>query len=526
MPVHTADLDQPAAPARLARATERTPAHWALRTLAVSFGAMLLAFGFTASGRWWAVPLGVAAVVVSVFGARFRQATALGAWGGMLFAVVNLGWLTSVGIDAAMAMAILFSAWWAVTALAIRIVLNLTLWPLLVPTVWVGQEWARSTWPLGGFPWARLGYASVESPLANWIPFLGVYGMTFVLAALGTGLAAAVLWRGRRRVAAGVAIVAVVAVAAVVTGSGASLRPGLDPRGRVFDVAVVQGGPQQGVGLDQARAVLTAHAAQTRALASRGDTPYGLVLWPESSTDIDPFVDVWARAEIESAVSAIDAPIVVGAVTGVPSELGRVRNQAIAWLPATGPGASYTKRQLVPFGEYVPARGLLERLSSRFADVPRDFVAGDDQPVLQVGRISLGVLICFEVAFDDRVRDAINAGATILAVPSNNATYQGTAQPGQQLEIARFRALETGRAVLVASTTGVSAIVDRQGDVMASLEDGGAGVLVGSVTASTEVTTAVRWGGALGGILALVAFASLAMGTRRSLQSRNDRRRG
>jgi apolipoprotein N-acyltransferase len=146
--------------------------------------------------------------------------------------------------------------------------------------------------------------------------------------------------------------------------------------------------------------------------------------------------------------------------------------------------------------------------------------------VLQVGSISLGVLICFEVAFDDRVRDVINAGATILAVPSNNATYQGTAQPGQQLEIARFRALETGRAVLVASTTGVSAIVDRQGDVTASLEDGGAGVLVGSVTASTEVTAAVRWGGALGGVLGLVAFASLAMGTRRSLQSRNDRRRG
>jgi apolipoprotein N-acyltransferase len=133
--------------------------------------------------------------------------------------------------------------------------------------------------------------------------------------------------------------------------------------------------------------------------------------------------------------------------------------------------------------------------------------------VIDVGAVRLGMLICYEVAFDDRVTDAVSAGATVLAVPSNNATYVGTTQPAQQLAITRFRALETARATLLASTTGVSAIIDSSGTVLTSIQDGAAGSRIGDVAPSTQITTAVRWGGAIGVALAVISAVSVIIGT-------------
>lgn len=476
----------------------------------------MLAVGLTPHGWWWLVPLGVAATVVAIYRAGLRQTAIMGASAGVLFTFVHLGWLMSVGFDALVAIAFLFGLWWAVMLTGVRLVLNLQCWPLIVPTVWVLQEWLRSTWPLGGFPWARLGYASIDGPLSSWIPIVGVYGMTYLMAALGAGLAALILCGGRQRVLAGVSLVAAMAVTA---GVGIASHPVAVTDVIELEVAVVQGGPQPGIDWRQKQAVLSAHVNQTRTLAARSELPIDLVLWPESSTDIDPLINVWAQSQISSAAQSIGAPIIVGAVTEVPGETERVRNQAIVWSPTMGAGASYTKQKLVPFGEYVPNRGLLKRLSSRLTQVPRDFVTGEDPPVLQVGPVVVGVLICFEVAFDELVRSAIDAGATVLALPSNNATYLGTAQPGQQLAIARFRAVETSRAVLVASTTGVSAIVDSAGRVVGSLEDGAAGTLRGSVTLSNSITTAVRWGGVIEGVLILVSIVLVAAGALRHRRS-------
>jgi apolipoprotein N-acyltransferase len=340
--------------------------------------------------------------------------------------------------------------------------------------------------------------------------------MTFLLAALGTGLAAVVLSSGRRAIAG----ISLMMSAAVITGVGMALPGAAPSAGGEFRVAVVQGGPQRGQGLDQARAVLTAHADQSRALAANATVPFALVVWPESSTDLDPLIDPWAREQVTEAVEALAAPVIVGAVTAVPGDRENVHNKALVWSPSTGPGAAYAKQRLVPFGEYVPARALLERLSSRFAQVPRDVIPGTGVPVLQVGAIALGVLICYEVAFDGNVRDAIRGGATLLAVPANNATYRGTAQPSQQLMIARFRARETERAVLVASTTGVSAIVNADGSVEARLDDGAAGHLTGSVVPNLALTPSMRWGAVTGGGVALLGLLSVTAGARQQWRAR------
>jgi apolipoprotein N-acyltransferase len=228
------------------------------------------------------------------------------------------------------------------------------------------------------------------------------------------------------------------------------------------------------LGLDefaQRRAVTANHVAATERLAAEvaaGRLPKpDLVIWPENATDDDPFHDSIARSMIESAVHAIGVPVLVGAVLDGPG--AHVRNAAIVWSPTTGPGAIYVKRHLVPFGEYIPGRSVLSHLVGRFSLIPRDFAAGHQPGVLQVGPVRLADVICFEVADDTVVRQAVTGGGRLLAVQTNNATYERPGDDGnggetaQQLEMSRLRAVEHGRAVVVAATSGVSAVIAPDG---------------------------------------------------------------
>ena len=478
------------------------------RLLLSVLGALAISAAFQTPGWWWSAPLGFAMLVASSHGAALRCAAALGAVAGTVFAGATLFWLTSVGLDAYLAVTAVFSVFWASMFAAMRLAMVVRAWPILVPAVWVAQEWLVSRWPLGGFPWVRLAYVSVDSPVAPLVPYVGGYATSYVMAALGSLLAAVLIEVSGRRLLLVVGLTTAIVAMTTAASNAADLTSAPVP----IRVAVIQGGSQPGAGPQQARAVLAAHVRQTLRLPLENATPLTFVLWPESATDIDPFRDRQARAQITSAVDSIGVPVVVGAVTGDPEQAQLARNQAILWSPLIGPGAVYTKRQLVPFGEYVPARSLLERFTTRFAQVPRDFASGTDPPVMAVAEVPVGLLICYEVAFDDRVVDAVDSGATVLAVPANNATYAGTTQPGQQLLIARFRALESARPTLVASTTGVSAIIDETGAVLVSIEDGQAGSRIATVTPSSRITTAIRWGDDIGLMIALVAVLGLIAG--------------
>jgi len=148
-----------------------------------------------------------------------------------------------------------------------------------------------------------------------------------------------------------------------------------------------------------------------------------------------------------------------------------VRNAGLVWTPTQGPTEIYVKRHLVPFGEYVPLRGLVSHLSSRFQLVPNDFVAGNRPGLLHLGPVTIADTICFEVADDTVVRQAVTAGGRLLVVQTNNADYERRGDGGnggetaQQLEMARLRAIEHGRAVV--ATTGVSALIAPDGTVLA-----------------------------------------------------------
>jgi apolipoprotein N-acyltransferase len=252
-------------------------------------------------------------------------------------------------------------------------------------------------------------------------------------------------------------------------------------------------------------------AAQVK--AGRRPAP-DVVIWPENSTDLDPFEYPQIYQTIAAAVGALNRPVLVGEVLDHP-----VRNVGQLWLPGRGPAAEYVKRQLVPFGEYIPFRGLLSHITSLTVLQPVNFTPGSQAVVFRAGRIRLGDVICYEIGFDGLVRSEVTGGANLLTMQTNDATFEVDGQTGesqQQLAMARLRAIESDRAVVVASTTGVSAIVAPDGHLIVHSGTWRQAVLEARVPLITRRTLADRVGsGPEYVIVALTVLALLAAAVRR-----------
>ncbi|MCM2580306.1 apolipoprotein N-acyltransferase, partial [Streptomyces meridianus] len=215
----------------------------------------------------------------------------------------------------------------------------------------------------------------------------------------------------------------------------------------------------------------------------------------------------------------------VGALVDHPTEQGYVENQGIVWDPVTGPGASYTKQHPVPFGEYVPFRDQLSKVISRLQQVPRDFWPGDRTGVLDAGGARIGDVICFEVAYDEIVHETVRAGARALVVQTNNATYGRTGQPDQQLAMSELRAVEHGRAVITAATSGISAVVAPDGTVQQRTEEFTRDVLTARIPLRDDTTLADRVGAAPEWALAIVGLLSCAVAVATGRRGRTEEKR-
>jgi apolipoprotein N-acyltransferase len=258
--------------------------------------------------------------------------------------------------------------------------------------------------------------------------------------------------------------------------------------------------------------VTTNHADVTLRLAARvraGREPApSLVIWPENSTDQDPRLNPFIYSLISAAVNRIDRPVLVGAVLQNP-----VRNAGLLWLPHHGPAQAYIKRQLVPFGEVIPFRSLLDTFTSLPALQPINFTPGHQAVVFHLGKIRLGDVICYEVGFDGLVSSEVAAGANLLTVQTNDADFELDGQTGetlQQLAMARIRAVEHDRAVVVASTTGVSAIIAPDGNLITHTGLWQSASIEARVPLRTDTTLADRLGGWPETILTGSAIAALA----------------
>jgi apolipoprotein N-acyltransferase len=477
-------------------------------------------------------PLGIASAAVLALvarGARARTAFLCGWLFGLGFFVPLLSFLRGLGIDAWLVLAVAEALWFGGLALALRVVSRLPAWPVAAALVWVGQEWARDRFPFGGFPWGRLGFAQTHGPLLPLAAIGGAPMLTAVVALLGSTLAWGLVSHRR----AGVRLLApAMVVAGAVGGAVAVPLPtaGEDAGGAAHaTVAVVQGNvPRLGLeAFAQRRAVTANHVAETERLAAAvkaGVVPApDIVVWPENASDDDPFADPIAHAMISRAVAAAGVPVLVGAVLDGPGD--HVRNAAVVWSPTSGPGEIYVKRHLVPFGEYLPFRSMLSRLIGRFSLIPHDFAAGTRPGVLQVGPVTVADAICFEVADDEVVRQAVTGGGRLLVVQTNNATYERHGDSGtggetaQQLEITRLRAVEHGRAAVVAATSGVSAIVAPDGTVLARTGVFTAAHLVAELPLRDTATVSDQLGAWPERIAALLGLFAVVLGTVRRRRS-------
>lgn len=476
---------------------------------------LALALAFPPVGAWPLAPLAVGTLTLLVRGRTARAGALLGVAAGLGFFVALLSWLRVVGVDAWLLLAAVQALFFAPLGAGLALVTRLPGWPVWTATLWVGEEALRARVPFGGFPWGKLAFSQPHGPLATYAALGGAPLSGALTALLGAALAAALAGRARPRAAAAwAAVAALVLLAGVLlpTPTRGERRHG--PSGVV--VAAVQGNvPRLGLDfLGQRRAVLDNHVRESARLAAAVDAGRlpapDAVVWPENSSDLDPYRDATARASITKAVRRLGVPVLVGAITGA-GDGARVHNVGIVWDPARGPGATYVKRHPVPFGEYLPFRPLLTGWIGRFARIPRDFAPGARPGVLSLGPARIGDVICFEVADDGVVRDVVRGGARLLVVQTNNATYGRTGQTEQQLAIARVRAIEHGRSVVVAATSGISAFIEPDGRVRHRGAEFRPALLVGRLPLRDTPTVAGRlgagpeWALAAVGLLAVVA---------------------
>lgn len=481
------------------------------RAIIAAAAGCAVATSFPPYDQVWLMPVGIAALIVVVHGRRARAGLGYGWVFGIGFMLVLMPWLRVIGIDAWLALSVIEGFFYALMGLSWALVTTHRWWPPVVAAGWVGAEFLRGTVPFGGLPWGRLAFGLVDTPLDRYGRVGGTALVSFV-AVLVVALALDVVIRRDLTWTGGVQV----GVAAGLLLLSLVLPVGLaGPQGQVR-VAAVQGNVP-GDGLDafsERRAVLHNHASATEAFARRvaageQERP-DFVVWPENSTDIDPYGDFPAFSEIDGAVRAMGVPVLVGAVVNGPDP-DHVQNVGIVWSPTTGPGERYVKQHLVPFGEYIPFRGVLTKVISRLEQIPRDFAPGDEVGVLRIASASIGDLMCFEVAYDGLVRGIVEGGGQLVVVQTNNATYAGTGQLDQQFAISRYRAIETGRQVVVSSTDGISGFFSASGDVLARTSIRTRAVLDRQVTLANGTTWGVRLGLWVDLVLSLLALALTAV---------------
>ncbi len=521
-------LQPPAEPLAVASADRPRPISARVAVVLALLAGVVLLLSFPPYDLWFLAPVGVALLGVATHRRRLRPAFGLGLLTGLVLFLPLLDWtrlaagfapwgLLSGAEAGYVGLLAVACAWLSPLLDRWR-----ALWPPTLGLIWVAQEALRDRAPFGGFPWGRLAFSQGDASTLRLAGLGGAPLVTCAVGALGGVLVALVWqrsWRGRNLLPA----VGFVLVGAVLLFSPAGL-PTANSSATTETVAIVQGNvPRLGLEFnEQRRAVLDNHVKATVQLAAdvaagRQKQP-NLVIWPENSSDIDPLRNADAAQQINVASAAIGVPILIGAVlrTDKPSD---ILNAGILWRPGTGPDLSqeYVKQHPVPFAEYMPFRSIA-RLVSDKVDLVKNMLPGDHVGIIRTGSMTLGDVICFEVAYDDIVRETVDDGAQVLVVQTNNATFN-PAEARQQLAMVRLRAVEHGRDALMASTVGVSGFVDPAGNVHDATGFNTAAVVVRAMHLNGPRTVATRlghWPEIFAVLLTLVALAGAFVVRRRA----------
>ena len=442
-------------------------------------------------GWWWAGLLGMAGLYAALM--PWPRGKAPGLWSGALIGFTHalvmylfmLPWIGEfVGNMPYIALSVVCAVYALVMGAGGVAVARWRYGFLAFPFIYVLVEWARSSFPFGGFAWVRLAWGQIDGPLANLAVWGGPALVSLAAVLVGAGLAG-LLIRRVRWVALGAVVLPL--LAGLVTGWTVVNRD--EPTTGEVNVAAVQGNvPRMGLDFNaQRRAVLANHVRVTEELAGE---ELDMVIWPENSSDVNPFADEEAGEMVARAVDAVDTPILVGTITR--DEVGD-RNTMVVMDPESGRGDHHHKHFLQPFGEYMPMRDFFRNFSE-YVDQAGDFKPGPPEFTVGIRDVVVGVATCYEVAFDPALRTAVLDGAQILTTPTNNATFGFTDMTYQQLAMSRLRAIEVDRAVVVAATSGVSAMVHPDGSVSQETGIFEPGKLVETLPLRDSVTFAARYG--------------------------------
>ena len=492
-------------------------------------------------GQWLTVP-GVAALTVLVCWGPARRAPLLGYLFGLGLYATTVSWASVLGWPVAVLLIAILGMFPALTAWTIRLVRDLPGAPVWAACMWSATEVLLARWPVGGFGWVRLAWSAMDTPAAGMLRWIGAVGVSLMVALAGQLLAFTILYRGRAHQIVDATILVLVLGLMCAVGTWTSTHPGAGhvatgatpaastPSGtgrsgsaasaqltdrapsakgqsgtteptRSVRVGIIQGGVDGTAGshaTGYASSVTANHLSETIAQVAddraHGRPATDFLLWPENSTDIDPVQHPEVGRVITLASTIAHQPILVGAVTHGPHK--GERQTTGMWWPthAHAPTSVYHKRNLVPFGEWIPWRSTLLPLVPVLKQVGRQSVPGTTPGVIDARIIDehvvVGDVICFELAYDPTVHDTVRNGAQLIAVQSNNATYTATRQPHQQWRMTRARAIELGRPIVVSTTSSLSGLITSTGEVVTQTTEGAHT----HRSVSVPLTEGVSWG--------------------------------
>ncbi|MBD8012593.1 apolipoprotein N-acyltransferase [Microbacterium sp. Re1] len=466
---------------------------WAAAGVAAVAG-LLMALAFPAAAIWPLVFVALALLLPMLRGRRVGGALLVGLAYGLVFFALQVSFTARyLGPVPWIALTVVEGVLTAVALVPITLAYRWLprVWPRSAPVVlpvvvaglWTTHELFLGNWPYGGFPWSRLGMTQAQGPFAPVASWLGVSGLTFLMVALVALLIELFRMRGRIRpmhlVAPAVTLIVLLLTPLFPTARSGEMR-----------IAAVQGNGTTGY-FDE-REPYGVISAQTDATRMIDDADVDLLVWPEGGIDYDPFQDETTARRLTRLVNEFDAPLLANTAT----ERGeQIFNTSFLWTKDGDATQLHDKRHPVPFGEYVPDRDFYYALAPDLIGlIGREYTPGTNPPLVQVGGTGVGLAICFDVIYDEVIRESVMQGAEVLVFQTNNADFRGTDENLQQLAFARMRAVETGRSVVNVSTVGTSQIIRPDGSTVSTLDADEAGALLEEVELRSGLTAGVVLG--------------------------------
>ncbi|MEE1651128.1 apolipoprotein N-acyltransferase [Brachybacterium sp. J144] len=524
---------------------EVDPTPWPVALLLAALGGVCALLAFPPYDLWMLLPVALALFSAALLVRTVRLAMLVSLVWGLAFFVPLTQWAsTYAGWMPWIALGVFEALYMVVYGLAARTVMvrrGLSLSSaIVVAALWTAVELLRGTVPWGGLTWGSAAFALGDSPLLNLGPWVGMSGLAFVTALLGQLLvhgALSLLGRRHRGLVgfSGVWPLAI-AVAAVLATVLTPYPANRAPEGRpTMRIAGVQGSMERIAPATMAmpEGVFDNHLETTHQViadAEADGTELGLIVWPEDSTGYDPRQDPRLAQQLAAASAEAGAPILIGTQSAV-GETQRL-NESVLITPEGDMPYSYAKRHPVPFGEYVPFRDFFRTLTDKVDLIGRDMIPGEEVGVLDLAAVgqgegSVGVLICFEIAYQDLVGDVVEDGAEVIVVQSNNALFGDSHEAIQQLAEAKVMAVVSGRSVVHVSTVGQSAIFTPEGRQLDFVDHWDQGAVVADVPLRTGTTLAVAAGPWIGVGISAVAVLGLlgALSTSRRALARPRPRR-